>query len=129
MLDIDPIVAVVKRHVPLEPKVARRLREDLRQAMEQAARQRADAGSRKPAHESADPVLTTQQAADLLGVSRPFMAARIDAGEIPLHQRVGNQRRVLKSAVLQWQEQSRQRQARALSALARNIDEEYGDED
>jgi excisionase family DNA binding protein len=51
---------------------------------------------------SADPVLTTQEAADLAGVSRPYIVARIDAGDVALHQQVSNQRRVLQSAVESW---------------------------
>ena len=43
----------------------------------------------------ADTVLNTQEAADLVGVSRPHIVARIEADDIPLHQQVGNQRRVL----------------------------------
>lgn len=128
-LDVDPFVAAIRRHVAIEPKVARMLRRDLRQAFEQAVRQMGKEVRPRSVDEAADPVLSTQEAADLVGVSRPFMAARIDMGDIPLHQQVGNQRRVLKSAVLKWQDQSRQRQGKALSSLARNIDDEYGGED
>jgi excisionase family DNA binding protein len=69
-------------------------------------------------------VLTTEQAARLLGVSRPFVVRLIDSGSIALHQRVGNQRRVLGSAVLAWQSSERSRQAKALKQLAGDLDDE-----
>lgn len=70
-------------------------------------------------------VLTTQQAANLVKVSRPYLAARIDAGDIPLFQRVGNQRRVLKSDLLAWQKRVRREQWEALQQLGRSIGDEY----
>lgn len=46
----------------------------------------------KKTEASRDPVLSTQEAANLVGAFRPYIVARIDAGDIPLHQRVGKQR-------------------------------------
>lgn len=71
-----------------------------------------------------DPVLTTQEAADLVGVSRPYIVARIEAGDIPLHQQVGNRRRVLQSAVLAWHRQEQTRRCKALGQLGANLDSE-----
>lgn len=70
-------------------------------------------------------VLTTQQAANLVKVSRPYLTARIDAGDIPLFQRVGNQRRILKSDLLAWQKRSRRQQLEALKQLGQSVTEEY----
>jgi excisionase family DNA binding protein len=77
----------------------------------------------------ADAVLTSQEAADLVGVSRPFMDARIDSGDIPLNQQVGKLRCVLKSDVLNWQEHSKRQQGEAIATLVNCIDKEYDDED
>ena len=86
----------------------------------------------KPVPESAkpesmagiDPVISAQQAADLVGVSRPYLEARIDAGEIALHQQVAKQRRLLKSAVLAWHRREQARRRRALGRLGADIDSE-----
>lgn len=84
----------------------------------------ASAESRDVGQTQADTVLSTEQAAKLLGVSRPFVVRLIDDGAIDLHQRVGNQRRVLKSEVLAWQAAERVRQGTALKQLAGDLDDE-----
>ncbi len=71
-----------------------------------------------------DPVISTQEAADLVGVSRPYLVARIEAGDIPLHQQVGNQRRVLQSAVLAWHRREQTRRRRGLRRLGADLDSE-----
>lgn len=81
---------------------------------------------RRPADRTAraDPVLATPETADLVGVSRPYIVARIEAGDIPLHQQVGNQRRVLKSAVEAWHRRAQTQRRRALGKLGADLDDE-----
>jgi excisionase family DNA binding protein len=61
-------------------------------------------------------VLTSQEAADLLGVSRPHLAKLLDRGEIPSH-KVGTHRRVLRADVDVFAAQIRLRRWRALTDL------------
>ncbi len=68
-------------------------------------------------------VLTTQQAADLLGVSRPTVVRLIDTGQLPA-QRPGTRRQVLLSDVLAYREQRRQRQYDMLAATSIDLDDE-----
>jgi excisionase family DNA binding protein len=68
--------------------------------------------------------MSTQEAADLVGVSRPYIVARIEAGDIALHQQVGNQRRVLKSAVETWHLREQTQRRRALGQLGAELDDE-----
>lgn len=62
-------------------------------------------------------LLSTQEAADLLGVSRPTVIKWLEDGAIPF-ERTGNRRRVLLHDVLAYRERRRAEQYAALEALA-----------
>lgn len=68
--------------------------------------------------------LTTQEAADLLNVSRPFLVKLIEAGEIPF-QKVGTHRRLRADDVFAYRKAQEQRSRHALTALAQ-LDQELG---
>lgn len=61
--------------------------------------------------------LTTQQAANLLNVSRPYLVGLLKDGTIP-HHKVGSHRRVLAHDVLAFQESQRQARAESLDEMA-----------
>ena len=73
--------------------------------------------------------LTTQQAADLLGVSRPTLIKLLDAGRIP-YDTPGRHRRLRLSDVLAYQQARRAEQRDALRQLAQDAEdlELYGAE-
>lgn len=64
----------------------------------------------------ADTELTTKQAADLLGVSRPFLIARLEAGELPFR-KVGRHRRMLMDDVMRYKETMRATRKSALDEM------------
>ena len=64
-----------------------------------------------------DEELTTQQAADILNVSRPFLHKILDLGDIS-HRKVGRNRRVKFSDVLAYKKQQERRSKDALQELA-----------
>src|SRR6266508_5597488 len=67
--------------------------------------------------------LTTQQAADLLGVSRPTVVRLIEAGEVA-SERIGNRRKILLKDLLAYREARRQRQYRAIADTAVDVSED-----
>lgn len=66
--------------------------------------------------------LTTQQAADLLGISRPTLIKALDAGHLP-YTRSGTHRRLGLADVLDYRERRRQEQYAAIDALSVDVDE------
>jgi excisionase family DNA binding protein len=61
--------------------------------------------------------LTTQEAADFLNVSRPFLIGLIDRSELP-HRMVGRHRRVRFSDLLDFERRSAKTRKEALAAMA-----------
>ncbi len=123
------LLDVVRQRVKVSPADEQALRGDLVQLLTEqtvsppapAATAQAMAAQGVP---EGDSVLTTQEAADLVGVSRPHLVARVDEGAIPLFSMAGTQRRVLRSAVLAWKARALEQQQQARRALADDLDEE-----
>ena len=69
-----------------------------------------------------DEELTTQKAADLLHVSRPYFITLLDQGELAFR-KVGNQWRVRLREVIAYQQQQYERSTRAMQELAQLSDE------
>lgn len=66
--------------------------------------------------------LTTQEAAGLLNVSRPFLIRLVEAGEIP-HRKVGTHRRLRREHVEAYRARTRLEAEAALDALAKETQE------
>jgi excisionase family DNA binding protein len=63
--------------------------------------------------------ITTQRAADILGMSRPFFIKQLEGG-LMAHHRVGNQRRVYLRDVLEFAKKRDKERLSALNLLARD---------
>lgn len=61
--------------------------------------------------------LTTQQAADFLSVSRPYLVGLVERGQLP-HHKVGTHRRIYFRDLLDYRKQSMSQSKAALDALA-----------
>jgi excisionase family DNA binding protein len=64
-------------------------------------------------------VVTTQRAADILGMSRPFFIKLLETG-VMAHHRIGNQRRVYLRDVLQFAHKRDKEREAALNRLSRH---------
>ena len=67
--------------------------------------------------------LTTQEAANLLGVSRPFFIEKIlEAGKLPYH-RIGKHRRIALSDLLDYQQRDQAEREAIVAAMTANAQE------
>jgi excisionase family DNA binding protein len=123
-IDIAPLLEAVRRHVKLTPQATRLIKGEFAQLFQSPSISSTRKAATNKSEPATDPVLSTQEAADLVGVSRPYIVARIEAGDILLHQQVGKQRRVLQSAVLAWHRQEQTRGRKALGRLGADLDSE-----
>jgi len=95
------------------PAIAVRLLVDLLSAMAEG-----NAVTLIPIHAE----LTTQRAADLLGVSRPFLIKQLEEKAIPFR-RVGTHRRILFSDLMKYKHEIDEKRSQSLDELAQQAQE------
>ena len=66
--------------------------------------------------------LTTQQAADILNVSRPYLVGLLESGQISFR-KIGKHRRVCLETLIGYQAESRKKQDAAMEELAKQAQE------
>lgn len=66
-------------------------------------------------------MMTTQEAADFLGISRPTLVRILERGQIPMH-RPGRHRYVRLSDLIAYQQQVQQQRSELLDTIARDAD-------
>ncbi|MBA3068346.1 MAG: helix-turn-helix domain-containing protein [Hyphomonas sp.] len=68
--------------------------------------------------------LTTQQAADILNVSRPYLIKVLESGELPFH-KIGRHRRILAKHLFDYKRMRESRRSDALADLLKNDGDLY----
>lgn len=71
---------------------------------------------------SSDLEVSTQQAAEILNVSRPHVVKLLEQGKIP-HKKIGSHRRVLLKDLMQYDEKLRTQNTNSLKKLAKQAQE------